>query len=99
MSFGSNKLISHDYPNKWSDSQQKTHDLIKSLQDEGMGYRKISYYLNERGIKTIRGNDWKNTNVFSVLKRYKQREHRIENVKNQKYGIEVGKFELKWMRG
>ena len=99
MSFGSNNLLSDYNSTRWSESQQKTYDLIKSLHDDGMGYRRISYYLNERGIKTSRGNEWKNTTVFSVLKRYRQREHRIENVKTQEYGIEIGKFELKWMRG
>ena len=99
VSFGSNNLLSDYNSTRWSESQQKTYDLIKSLHDDGMGYRRISYYLNEKGIKTSRGNEWKNTTVFSVLKRYGQREHRIENVKTQEYGVEIGKFELKWMRG
>ena len=43
-----------------------------------MGYRKIAQYLNERDIKTARGNSWKNTQVFSVLKRYRQRQNREE---------------------
>tara|TARA_B100001248_G_C27160885_1_gene353419 strand:+ start:56 stop:184 length:129 start_codon:yes stop_codon:yes gene_type:complete len=29
-----------------------------------MGYRKIAQYLNEKGIKTARGNSWVNTQVF-----------------------------------
>ena len=99
VSFGSNNLLSDYNSTNWSESQQKTHDLIKFLHDDGMGYRRISYYLNERGIKTSRGNEWKNTTVFSVLKRYREREHRIKNVKTQDYGLEIGTFELKWMRG
>jgi hypothetical protein len=59
-----------------------------------MGYRKISHHLNERGIKTSRGNEWKNTTVFSVLKGYRQREHRIGNVKTQEYGVEIGLLPL-----
>ena len=39
-------------PNSWSKEQQVIHDLIKSLHNGGMGYRKIAQYLNEKGIKT-----------------------------------------------
>ena len=63
-----------------------------------MGYRKIADYLNEQGIKTARGNTWKNTQVFSVLKKYRQRLDRIKNVRQFDHGIEIGKFELKWMK-
>ena len=47
-----NKLVLERNKHLWSDEQQKTHDLIKSLHDSGMGYRKISHHLNELGIKT-----------------------------------------------
>ena len=60
-----------------------------------MGYRKIADYLNEQLIKTVRGNTWKNTQVFSVLKKYRQRLDRIKNVRQFVHGIEIGKFELK----
>ena len=63
-------------PNSWSEEQQETHDLIKSLHDGGLGYRKIAQHLNERGIKTAKGNDWKNTQVYSVLKRYEEKTFR-----------------------
>ena len=63
-----------------------------------MGYRKIADYLNEQGIKTARGNTWKNTQVFSVLKKYRQRLDRIKNVRQFDHGIEIGNFELKWIK-
>lgn len=99
VSFGSNNLLRDYNLNKWSDSQQEKYDLVKTLQDEGLGYRRIAQHLNARGIKTTSGKEWKNTHVFAFLKRYREREHRLKNVKTQDYGIEVGKFELKWMRG
>ena len=34
------------------ENHRQKHDLIKSLHDSGMGYRKIAQYLNEKGIKT-----------------------------------------------
>ena len=55
-------------------------------------------FLNEQGIKTARGNTWKNTQVFSVLKRYRQRLDRIKNVRQFDHGIEFVKFELKWIK-
>ena len=97
VSFGSNNLLSDYNLTKWSDSQQKTHDLIKSLHDDGMGYRKIAKHLNELGIKTIRGNEWKNTTVFSVLKRNRERLNRLE-VGELESEIEFGKMELVWMK-
>ena len=45
-----------------------------------MGYRKIAKHLNASGIKTSRGNEFKNTHVYSVLKRYREREERIKTV-------------------
>ena len=80
---------------KYSKHQQENYDLIKSLQKEGLGYRKISKLLNERGIKTSKGNTWTNTKVFSVLKRYKEREERIELI-NKEYEPEWGKMEVRW---
>ena len=62
-----------------------------------MGYRKIAQYLNERDIKTARGNSWKNTQVFSVLKRYRQRQNR-EEVRETPLDLEFGKMELVWMK-
>ena len=64
VKFSSFNLTHRRNRQNWTDAQQETHDLIKSLHDGGMGYRKIAQYLNERDIKTARGNSWKNTQVF-----------------------------------
>ena len=45
-----------------------------------MGYKKIAQYLNEKGIKTERRNCWANTQVFSVLKKYRLRREKILKV-------------------
>ena len=60
-------------PGNWSKEQQETHDLIKPLHDGDPGYRKIALHLNEKGIKTVKGNEWKNAQVYSVLKRYEEK--------------------------
>ena len=69
---------------KYSKEQEGTRKLIQSLHESGMGYRKISHYLNEKGIKTTEGNRWKNTTVHSVLKRYKERQERLK-LRNKRY--------------
>ena len=56
-----NTLI-HYQNDKYSEEQEQTHNLIKSLHDSGLGYRKISQILNEKNIKTSKGNTWKNNN-------------------------------------
>ena len=92
-----NKLVSDRNKHLWSDEQQKTHDLIKSLHDSGMGYRKISNHLNEQGIRTSKGNLWGNNNVHSVLKRNRERLMRLDNQKHESE-IEYGKMELVWLK-
>ena len=63
-----------------------------------MSYRKIAQYLNEQSIKTVRGNSWVNTQVFSVLKKYRLRMDRIKNVRQFDHGVRISKFELKWIK-
>ena len=88
MTIGSNDLIAEQ---EYTEQQHQNYELIKSLHDRGMGYRKIAQYLNERDIKTARGNSWKNTQVFSVLKRCRQRQNR-EEVRETPSDIEFGKM-------
>ena len=75
----------------------KTYELIKSLHQSGMGYRRISHYLNERGITTSEGNRWKNTNVYSVFKRYREREERLE-LRNKRYEPTRSKMWLEYSK-
>ena len=51
VTIGSNDLIAEQ---EYTEQQHQNYELIKSLHDGGMGYRKIAQYLNEQGIKTIR---------------------------------------------
>jgi len=62
-----------------------------------MGYKKISDYLNEKGIKTTKGNLWGGNNVHSFLKRNRERLLRLESQK-QESKLEYGKMELVWLR-
>ena len=65
-----NTLLNSYGENRWSDEQEYTHKRIKSLHDSGKGYRTIAKLLNAENLKTVKGKEWKNTNVYSVLKRY-----------------------------
>lgn len=51
-----------------------------------MGYRKIAVWLNEHGYKTPRGHEFKNTHVFSILKKKHNRDKILKQI--HKYEIE-----------
>ena len=87
----------HYQNDKYSEEQELTHNLIKSLHDSGLGYRKISQTLNKKNIKTSKGNTWKNTQVHSVLKRYRQRQERLE-LMNKVYDPVWRKIYLKTLK-
>ena len=96
VSVRTNKLI---YSPPYSKRQECLHTLIKYLHDEReMGYRKISQFLNKSGIKTQRDKTFSNPSVHSILKRKKQREERIEKVRNKRYESSMGKMSLEFLR-
>ena len=43
-----------------------------------MGYRKIAQWLNENGYTTPRGHEFKNTHVFSILKKKKCKTEKLK---------------------
>ena len=63
-----------------------------------MGYRKISDFLNRCGVKTQRNKTWSNSSVHSILKRKKQREERIKNIRNKEYSVSMSKMKLEYLR-
>ena len=96
VSVRTNKLI---YSPPYSKRQECLHTLIKYLHDERqMGYRKISQFLNNVNIKTQRNKTFSNSSVHSILKRKKQREERIEKVRNKKYSVSMSKMKLEYLR-
>ena len=89
----------------WTDRVSKkqiiTHKLISYLHSElGWGYRKITKKFNDEWkIKTHTGKKWGKTgnSVYSVLKRFKEREERLILVKKQ-YTIEIEDFRIQYLR-
>jgi hypothetical protein len=61
----------------YSEHQQYLYNTIKEFHGKGLGYRKISNWFNERNIKTPRGSEFKGNYVFSILKKGRIREERI----------------------
>ena len=59
--------------------QQKLYRLIKFLKEErGIGYRRISHILYDKGYRSIRSNSvLKNNYIYSIYKKGKIRENRI----------------------
>ena len=91
------KLFVYKQNEKYSSQQEEMFNLIQSLHNSGLGYRKISHYLNERGIPTHKGNKWGSNNVYSVLKRHKQREKRLDDMQRV-YEPEWSKMKVVWER-
>ena len=82
---------------RYSAKQKKLYDYIKSLHDSGMSHRRITKLLNKKGITTHTGKEWGECgkSVYSVLKKYLQREERLEFL-NKEYELKWGTMEVKW---
>ena len=83
-----------------SKKQIITHKLISYLHyEKGWSYRKITKWLNRSGIKTHRGKLWgvSGNSVYSVLKRFKEREDRM-NLQNKQYDTEITDFRILYLR-
>lgn len=97
VSVQTNKLISQRGGIGYSKSQKDIHDLIKSLHESGLGYRRIAQHLNSKNITTLTGKEWKGNHVFAVLKRFRQREERLSR-RNEVFEPVISKFEVRWER-
>ena len=80
-----NNLLLEVNPDAFSEKQLQTYRLIKSLYDKGLSYRRITKQLNDKGITTHKGNQWgvSGNSVYSVLKRYKERQNRLKFLKKK----------------
>ena len=80
---------------RYTSEQEDLHSKIKALHQEGLGYRRIANHLNQLEIKTIKGNRWNNTNVYSVLKKYKERQQRFKK-RDKEYDAVWGNMRIEW---
>jgi len=51
----------------YTESQQQTHDLIKSLHESGLGYRRIAHYRNSKNITTFTVKEWKGNYIKQII--------------------------------
>ena len=94
MEFQSNKLI---YQKEYTKRQQMIYVLISHLHNiEGWGYRKISKWLNQSGIKTHTGKNWFSSSVISVLKRKHEIDVLFDEIRNRHYPTKISKFEVNY---
>jgi hypothetical protein len=94
MEFQSNQLI---YQKESTKRQQIIYLLIHNLHErDGWGYRKVSQWLNQSGIKTLRGKNWFSSSVISVLKRKHERDLMNEQIRNQHFPSNISKFEVNY---
>ena len=54
VSVQTNKLISRRGVMEYSNIQKENYDLIKSLYEMGIGYKKIAHYLNKKKLKQLK---------------------------------------------
>ena len=85
-----NKLISLKHLTK---RQIAIHKLIQFMHKDGMGYRRISDFLNRSGIKTHTGKTWSNSKVHANLKRMLERQERIA-FRNKTYPSQILGFRI-----
>ena len=98
VSFQDHSLVYDDSEEKELNPRQiAIYKLISYMkQERGMSYRKISKWLNRSGIKTHKGKIWGETgnSVYSVLKRMKERDYRLNTIKKFKTKSEITDFKI-----
>ena len=92
-----NNLLPEQNPTRYSEKQLEIYRLVKSLHKDGLGYRRIAKVLNEKGLTTEEVHLWKNTNVYSVLKRYSERQERLK-FRRKKYPLVRGAMWMEFTR-
>tara|TARA_B100001123_G_C14936677_1_gene877957 strand:+ start:112 stop:420 length:309 start_codon:yes stop_codon:yes gene_type:complete len=61
----------------YADKSQELHSLIEEMRAEGLGYRRIAKRLNALGITSPRGCTWLPPSVYSILKKRRLRDGRL----------------------
>ena len=87
VSIKSSKLTNTSH---YTPYQQRLYEEIKHLKEnKGLGYRRISYFLYDKGYRSIRTDSILKYNyIYSVYNKGKTREKRI----NREFKLKVGKI-------
>ena len=76
----------------YSSYQSFLYNKIKQLKAEELGYRKIAKRLNEENIETSRGNAFLPSSVYSILRKKKIRDERL----NKKFKKKISEMWLEF---
>ena len=97
VEISTNTLITQYSKHLWSDEQEHTYKRIKTLHDSGKGYKKNAKLLNAEGSRSAKNKEWRNTNVYAVLKQYTELQARLER---QSYTSEMkfSKMKIEWLK-
>ena len=83
------------YLRPYSERQVKLHRVIKKLKEKRyLSLKSIADKLNVLGIKTYRGNTFSSGSIHSILKRKKERDKWIEEVRNKEFPIKIKNFKI-----
>ena len=78
------------YLHPYSERQEKLHRIIKKLREKrNLSLKNIADKLNSLGIKTHRGKSFSSGSTHSILKRKKERNKWIEEVRNKEFSIKI----------
>ena len=85
------------YLRPYSERQVKLHRIIKKLREKRhLSLRSIADKLNALGIKTHRGKSFSSGSIHSILKRKKERDKWIEEVRNKEFPTQIQNFNLSY---
>jgi len=83
------------YLHPYSERQVKLHRIIKKLKEKRhMSLKNIADKLNTLGIKTHRGKSFSSGSIHSILKRKKERDRWMDEIRNKKFPIKIINFNL-----
>ena len=83
------------YLHPYSERQEKLHRIIEKLQEyRHMNLKSIADKLNVLGIKTHQGKLFSSGSIYSILKRKKERDTWIEEIRNKEISIQIQNFKL-----
>ena len=83
------------YLRPYSERQVKLHRIIEKLQEyRHMSLKSIADKLNTLGIKTHRGKAFSSGSIHSILKRKKERDGWVGEIRNKEFPIKIINFDL-----
>ena len=82
-------------PSVYSEYQQFLHDTTVEFREKGWTFKQIAKWFNENGFKTVHGKKFFGTHVFSILKKKRQRDERLNSL--PKDSLEIGPLSIQYV--